>query len=94
MRARRGGGGRRLLRGAAGHARGRRRGARRVGVRVGAREARDPAVGGDGEDLRGGGEQREGRPIEGVTLLRVRVRVKVRMKARVKVRVGLRPGLC
>jgi len=85
VRARRGGGGRRLLRGA-GHARGRRRGARRVGGRVGAREARDPAVGGDGEDLRGGGEQREGRPIEGVALLRVRVRVRVkaRMKARVK----------
>ena len=95
VRARRGGGDRRLLRGAAGHARRRRRGARRVGVCVGAREARDPAVGGDGEDLRGGGEQREGRPIEGVALLRViRVRFKVRMKARVRVRVGLRPGFC
>jgi len=53
-------------------------------VRVGAREARDPAVGGDCEDLRGGGEQHEGRPIEGVALLRVRVRVKARIKARVR----------
>ena len=94
MRARRGGDGRRLLRGA-GHARGRRCGARRVGVRVGAREARDAAIGGDGEDLRGGREQREGRPIESVALLRGgRVRVKARIKARVRARVGLRPGLC
>ena len=93
MRARRGGRGRRLLRGA-GHARGRRRGARRVGGRVGACKARDPAVGGDGEDLRGGREQREGRPIEGVALVRVSDRVKARIKARVKVRVGLRSGLC
>ena len=93
MRARRGGRGRRLLHGA-GHARGRRRGARRVGGRVGACEARDPAIGGDGEDLRGGREQREGRPIEGVALVRVSDRVKARIKARVKVRVGLRSGLC
>jgi len=92
VRARRGGDGRRLLRGA-GHARGRRCGARRVGVRVGAREARDAAIGGDGEDLRGGREQREGRPIEGVALVWDTVRAKARTKARVKVRVGLRSGL-